>query len=82
MTITTYLNLNVAEVEPPSAPESHRLRRRLVRRARDERRARERGGGARQVVRAMIVGLNDWRTMQLGNAGIVKRSGLEGVRRN
>jgi hypothetical protein len=30
----------------------------------------------------MIVGLNDWRTMQLGNAGIVKRSGLEGVRRN
>ena len=84
VTITTYLNLNVAEVEPPSAPESHAgcAADACVVRVTNAERGSAAEARAKVVVRAMIVGLNDWRTMQLGNAGIVKRSGLEGVRRN
>ena len=84
VTITTYLNLNVAEVEPPSTPESHAgcAPDACVVRVTNAERGSAAEARAKVVVRAMIVGLNDWRTMQLGNAGIVKRSGLEGVRRN
>ena len=63
VTITTFLNLNVAEVEPPSTPESHAgcaADACVVRVTNVERGAAE--ARAKVVVRAIIVGLNDWRT--------------------
>ena len=64
VTITTFLNLNVAEVEPPSTPESHAgcAADACVVRVTNAERGSPAEARAKVVVRAIIVGLNDWRT--------------------